>query len=58
MNLVLGFGPNLGLALWPRAKPINNQSVDFGAIDILVLFCCVGKFFYSAVQRFTIYDDI
>ena len=23
VNLVIGFGPNLGLALWPRAKPIN-----------------------------------
>ena len=23
MDLVIGFGPNLGLALWPRAKPIN-----------------------------------
>ena len=23
MNLVIGFGPSLGLALWPRAKPIN-----------------------------------
>ena len=24
MNLVIGFGPNPGLALWPRAKPINK----------------------------------
>ena len=24
MNLVIGFGPNLGLALWPRAKPIKR----------------------------------
>ena len=23
VNLVIGFGPNLGLALWPRAKPFN-----------------------------------
>ena len=23
VNIVIGFGPNLGLALWPRAKPIN-----------------------------------
>ena len=23
MNLVIGFGPSLGLAFWPRAKPIN-----------------------------------
>ena len=25
VNLVIGFGPSLGLALWPRAKPINTQ---------------------------------
>ena len=25
MNLVIGFGPSLGLALWPRAKPINSS---------------------------------
>ena len=25
VDLVIGFGPNLGLALWPRAKPINSQ---------------------------------
>ena len=24
VNLVIGFGPSLGLALWPRAKPIKN----------------------------------
>ena len=24
VNLVIGFGSNLGLALWPRAKPINS----------------------------------
>ena len=24
VNLVIGFGPNLGLAFWPRAKPINT----------------------------------
>ena len=24
VNLVIGFGPSLGLALWPRAKPINT----------------------------------
>ena len=23
VNLVIGFCPSLGLALWPRAKPIN-----------------------------------
>ena len=23
--LVIGFGPNLGLALWPRAMPINRS---------------------------------
>ena len=27
-NLVIGFGPNLGLALWPRAKPINVQILE------------------------------
>ena len=26
VNLVIGFGPNLGLALWPRAKPINTNT--------------------------------
>ena len=26
MNLVIDFGPSLGLAFWPRAKPINNSS--------------------------------
>ena len=25
VNLVIGFGPNLGLALWPGAKPIKNK---------------------------------
>ena len=25
VNLVIGFGPNLDLALWPRAKPINSE---------------------------------
>ena len=25
VNLLIGFGPFLGLALWPRAKPINRQ---------------------------------
>ena len=24
VNLVIGFGPSLDLALWPRAKPINS----------------------------------
>ena len=24
VNLVIGFGPSLNLALWPRAKPINS----------------------------------
>ena len=24
VDIVIGFGPNLGLALWPRAKPINS----------------------------------
>ena len=24
VNLVIGFGPNLGLELWPRAKPIKK----------------------------------
>ena len=24
VNIVIGFGPNLGLALWPRAKPIKK----------------------------------
>ena len=24
VNLVIGFGPSLGLAFWPRAKPINK----------------------------------
>ena len=23
VNMVVGFGPNLGPALWPMAKPIN-----------------------------------
>ena len=27
MNLVIGFGPSLGLALWPRAKPIKISLV-------------------------------
>ena len=27
VNLVIGFGPSLGLALWPRAKPIKNDVV-------------------------------
>ena len=27
-NIVTGFGPSLGLALWPRAKPIKNED-DF-----------------------------
>ena len=27
VNLVMGFGPNLGLAFWPRAKPINIRKV-------------------------------
>ena len=27
VNLVIGFGPNPGLALWPRAKPINYPVV-------------------------------
>ena len=27
VNLVIGFGPNLGLALWPRAKPINDSGI-------------------------------
>ena len=26
VDLVIGFGANLGLALWPRAKPINNNN--------------------------------
>ena len=25
VNLVIGFGPSLGLALWPRAKPIKKK---------------------------------
>ena len=24
VDLVIGFGPSLGLALWPRAKPIKS----------------------------------
>ena len=27
VNLVIGFGPNLDLALWPRAKPINFDTL-------------------------------
>ena len=29
MNLVIGFGPSLGLALWPRAKPIKKEKKCF-----------------------------
>ena len=28
VNLVIGFGPSLGLALWPRAKPIKKIYVQ------------------------------
>ena len=27
VNLGKGFGPNLGLALWPRAEPINKRKL-------------------------------
>ena len=29
VNLVIGFGPSLGLALWPRAKPIKTNTDNF-----------------------------
>ena len=35
MNLVIGFGPNLDLALWPRAKPINNVKDTTSCKDIV-----------------------
>ena len=34
MNLVIGFGPSLGLALWPRAKPINKEHFEEQCMDI------------------------
>ena len=62
MNIVIGFGPSLGLALWPRAKPIKIhcfQPAEFvnlphekvyncvvTCLNILVLSPVVGEWVY------------
>ena len=41
MNLVIGFGPSLGLALWPRAKPIKRVFMKIQYFKNMVI---EGKF--------------
>ena len=38
MHLVIGFGQSLGLALWPRAKPIDMSSTFYIKIDLKLFF--------------------
>ena len=47
MNLVIGFGPSLGLALWPRAKPIKSAE----AAQITKHEKSVKKFRYTKTRH-------
>ena len=51
VNLVIDFGPNLGLALCPRAKPINKECFKveyFGQylVNICHALYCISGFLF------------